>query len=67
VTALLNLAMKMPSHADDGAAESCWQRCCRVLLVTALLNPVMKMLSHAGDDAARVTWPRCDVDTESCS
>jgi hypothetical protein len=39
------------SHADDGAVESCWQRCYRVLLVTALL---------------RRRWSWCDIDAESC-
>jgi hypothetical protein len=37
--------MVLPSHADDGAAESAWQRRCRVLLTTELP-------SLAGDGAA---------------
>jgi hypothetical protein len=60
----------MPSHVDDGAAESCWQWCCRgdftvtrcrcqVILATMLS-------SHAGDDATGVTWSWSDVNVESC-
>jgi hypothetical protein len=31
--------MALPSPAGNGAAESAWLRCYRVLLVTALLSP----------------------------
>jgi hypothetical protein len=40
--------MALPSPADDGAAESAWRRCCRVLQVVTLPSP-------AGDDAIEVT------------
>jgi hypothetical protein len=35
----------MSSHTGDGAAESCWQRCCRVMLAIALqLNVVLVVI-----------------------
>jgi hypothetical protein len=40
--------MALPSPADDGAAESAWRRCCRVLQVVTLPSP-------AGDNAIEVT------------
>jgi hypothetical protein len=57
----------MPSHAGDGAAESCRRRgdlatvrCrCRVMLATLLS-------SHVGDSAIGETGPQRDVDVESC-
>jgi hypothetical protein len=55
------LTTVLPSHADDGAAESFWRPCCRVMLAMALLlrlgHDTMYLLSHAGDGAAVVTWP----------
>jgi hypothetical protein len=55
--------MWTPSHTSDGTAEvtwprsnvdvkSCWQRCCRVMMVTALLSP-------AGDGPTESCWRRC--------
>jgi hypothetical protein len=60
------LATMLPSHAGDDVAgltwprhdedaESCWRRCCRVVLVTTLLSPV-------GDGATE----SCAEDAESC-
>jgi hypothetical protein len=49
----------MPSHADNGDVESCWQWHCRVLLATALPSPT-------GDGVAEATWLWSDVDAESC-
>jgi hypothetical protein len=79
------LLMALPSPAGDGAtksydedAESCWRRCCRVMLATTLLGqhghdametPSMlgiMLPSHAGEGAAGATYPRREVDAESC-
>jgi hypothetical protein len=63
----------MPSHAGNGVARSCWQRCYRVLLAMELVEScwwrrcrgnighgVMYMLSHASDGAIEA-WCRCRV------
>jgi hypothetical protein len=79
------LTMALPSPAGDGAtksydedAESCWRRCCRVMLAMTLLGQhghdameIPSMLgimlpSHAGKGATGATYPRREVDAESC-
>jgi hypothetical protein len=65
----------MSSHADDGAAESCWRWCCRydlatmryqcrVMLAMAVLRRIghgaISMPSHAGDGAATQGCTGCD-------
>jgi hypothetical protein len=60
----------LPSHADDGAVESCWQRCYRGDLVAVQYRcRVMQatiQLSQAGEAPAEMTSLRRDVDAESC-
>jgi hypothetical protein len=47
----------MLSHAVDGATESCYRQCYRVMLATELPEQiacgVILMSSHAGDGAAK--------------
>jgi hypothetical protein len=83
------LMMVLTSHAGDDIAEaswlrgdvdteSCWQRCCRVMLVMTLSMRlgwcVMSIpshaddgaMSHAGDGTAEAAWLRRDTDAELC-
>jgi hypothetical protein len=60
----------LPSHADDGATESCWRWHCWCNLVTTRCRCrvilAMVLPSHAGNGAVGATWPWHDVDAESC-
>jgi hypothetical protein len=62
--------VQMPSHASDGATESCWRWCCQGdLAATQCRCRVMLAIvlpSQAVDGAAEATWPRRDMDVESC-
>jgi hypothetical protein len=51
----------LPSHAGDGAIESCW----RCNYRGDVSRGVKSLLSHAGDGAAETTWPWHDVAVES--
>jgi hypothetical protein len=63
-------AMSMLSHVGDGAAKSCWWRCCRCDLVVVRCKCrvmlVMVLPSHADDDDATTTWPWRNIDVVSC-
>jgi hypothetical protein len=45
-------AMSLLNHGGDGAIESCWWWCCRVVLV-------MVLMSHAGDGATTQHCTSC--------
>jgi hypothetical protein len=59
----------LPSHAGNGAAESCCRCCCRgdLTMMCYRCQDMLAMVlpSHAGDDAVEATWSQCDVDAKS--
>jgi hypothetical protein len=58
-------AMSKPSHADDGAVESCWRWHCRGDLAVAKCRCRVMLTtvppSHVDDGTTEVTWPWCDT------
>jgi hypothetical protein len=55
----------LPSHAGNGAAESCCRGDLTMMRYRCQDMLAMVLPSHAGDDAVEVTWSRCDVDAKS--